>query len=388
MRWLWCWVGLWTASALGGGAASVRFEAQTVDDAIRIGYGVAIADVDADGRPDLIVADQHRVLWYRNPDWTRHVMAERLTERDHVCVAAADLDGDGRAEVVAGAGWNPSDTVGAGALFWLEAGAERTGPWRPHPLPAEPTLHRIRWARDEQGRQTLVSLPLHGRGNDPRSGVGAGVRVHRYTPSGPGSGGWSRVLLFEALNKTHNFDVVAWDADPPDELVVASRQGLYLWDPAPGQPSTLTLLATNDLGGMGEVRVGHGADGSRFLAAVEPMHGHCLSAYRWANDRWVRTVLTTNLVEGHALAAADFLGLGNDQIAVGWRGRPGPDSTVGVALWVSRDARGRQWEMILLDDRMACEDLAAADLDGDGDVDLVATGRATRNVKVYWNRRR
>jgi hypothetical protein len=34
---------------------------------------------------------------------------------------------------------------------------------------------------------------------------------------------------------------------------------------------------------------------------------------------------------------------------------------------------------------VAVEDLAAADLDGDGRVDIVAVGRATKNVRVYWN---
>ncbi|MFP6907280.1 MAG: VCBS repeat-containing protein, partial [Verrucomicrobiota bacterium] len=35
---------------------------------------------------------------------------------------------------------------------------------------------------------------------------------------------------------------------------------------------------------------------------------------------------------------------------------------------------------------MACEDLKAADLNGDGKLDLIAAGRVTKNLKIYWNR--
>ncbi len=42
--------------------------------------------------------------------------------------------------------------------------------------------------------------------------------------------------------------------------------------------------------------------------------------------------------------------------------------------------------MTLIDDNtMACEDLTVADLNGDGKLDIVAAGRATKNVKVYFN---
>ena len=34
---------------------------------------------------------------------------------------------------------------------------------------------------------------------------------------------------------------------------------------------------------------------------------------------------------------------------------------------------------------VAVEDLAAGDLNGDGKIDIVAVGRATLNVRVYWN---
>jgi hypothetical protein len=34
---------------------------------------------------------------------------------------------------------------------------------------------------------------------------------------------------------------------------------------------------------------------------------------------------------------------------------------------------------------MAAEDLTVADLNGDKRPDIIASGRATRNVTIYWN---
>jgi len=34
---------------------------------------------------------------------------------------------------------------------------------------------------------------------------------------------------------------------------------------------------------------------------------------------------------------------------------------------------------------MACEDLKLADLNQDGRLDIIAAGRKTKNVNVYWN---
>src|SRR5438132_6541390 len=148
------------------------FRAVDIDTKIEIGYGVTVADVDGDGKPDILLADKKQFVWYKNPTWEKFVLAENLTKEDNVCIAAADIDGDGRCEIAVGAGWNPGDTVNSGALFYLVPPKERTRKWDPVVLHHEPTVHRMRWVKNWQNEYELVVAPLHGRGNKNGQGDG------------------------------------------------------------------------------------------------------------------------------------------------------------------------------------------------------------------------
>jgi hypothetical protein len=99
--------------------------------------------------------------------------------------------------------------------------------------------------------------------------------------------------------------------------------------------------------------------------------------------------LTDQLKQGHGLVCADFLGQGRDQIAVGWREK-NAKGQMGVRFFVGQDNDGTEWKEYSIDDtvEMACEDLVAADLDNDGKLDLIASGRASKNVVIYWNQRK
>ena len=120
------------------------------------------------------------------------------------------------------------------------------------------------------------------------------------------------------------------------------------------------------------------------------MHGNHLVVSTPENDQadavWRSQVLDDSLIDAHALACADFLGSGQDQIVVGWRAMNRPGAQVGIKLFTPLDPEGRAWSQTLIDDNsMACEDLTVADLNGDGRLDIVASGRATKNVKIYFN---
>jgi hypothetical protein len=375
----------------GANGAGPRFEAVQIDGKIEIGYGVAVADVNGDRKPDILLVDKQLVVWYENPSWIKHVIAEKLTALDHVCIAARDIDGDGKCEVAVGAGWNPGDTLNSGAVFYLIPPADRTQRWEPVALPHEPTVHRMRWVNNSEGKPELLMVPLHGRGNKPASGEGIGVKILAYhkpvNPRDP----WTTEVLDDSLHKTHNFDPVQWDADAAQELLVAGMEGVFLLDRTAGKAS-LTRLSGTESGGAGEVRLGRLSSGKRFFATVEPMHGTNLVVYTEPEGSspaslWKRQVLDSTLADGHAVACGDLAGTGGDQIVVGWRAMGRPGTKVGIKLFTATDSTGTAWRQSLVDDNtMACEDLCLADLDGDGKPDIVAAGRATKNLKVYWNR--
>jgi hypothetical protein len=358
-----------------------RFRAVTIDAKVEIGYGVAVADVDGDGRQDILLADKNLIVWYRNPDWEKHVIAEKLTALDHVCIAAADINGDGKAEVAAGAGWNPSDTTGSGSVHYLMAPEDRNQRWEVKTLPHEPTVHRMRWIKDEAGKSQLVVVPLHGRGN--QNGQGAGARILSYQMPAEPRGDWKTELIDDTLHMTHNFEVVQWDADAAQELLVAAKEGIFLFDRGPEKWQRTQLSDAP----AGEVRWGKLPGGQRFIATVEPMHGNMVAVYTAPNGNsglWQRRVIADDLREGHALGCGDFLGLGYDQVIVGWRGKNAEGKT-GIRLYAPQDNRGEQWRQSTIDDNnIACEDLTLADLNGDKKLDIVASGRATKNLMVYF----
>ena len=353
------------------------FEEQVIDDEVDIGYGLGIGDVDGYGKDDIVLADKKQFVWYRNPDWQRFVMVDSLTERDNVCLAVRDINGDGQVEVAVGAQWNPgetSDPMQSGSVHYLVRPEDPTQLWQPVALHNEPTVHRMQWVKVDDSYQ-LVVLPLHGRGN--QNGEGEGVKVLAYhVPDNP-SDEWEYTLLDQSMHLTHNFDIV--QEGETESLIIGGREGAKMIRNSGGQ-----WLREDTAGGIlreegfGEIR-----KSGNLIAGIQPMHGDKLSVYIGDGER---KILYDSLKQGHALACADLLSQGQDQVVGGWR-EQNDGGDMGIKLFIGSDPDWSSWHSVWIDrNGMACEDLLIADLDNDGKKDIIAAGRSSHNLKVYWNR--
>jgi hypothetical protein len=352
-------------------------------DRIEIGYGLALTDVNGDGKTDILLADKSTVQWYENPAWEKHIIAKDLTKRDNVCIAARDLDGDGKCEIAVGGQWNFLETLKDGAVTYLIPPADRTQLWNPVPLPHEPSVHRMHWILGPGGEFTLAVKPLRGKGTV--DGNGAGIRILEYSKPEDPKSAWKTELIDDTLHLSHNFHIVNWDNDPEEELIVAAREGVSYLDRVDGKWRSKQL--TTDF--AGEIRDGKLPGGRRFLATIEPMHGTRSAVYvepENGEGPWAQSaVLSDTLIDGHAVAVADFLKVGSDQIVVGWRGLH-PVGVPGIRLYTPMDDKGTEWrETVVSNEEVAVEDIKAADLDGDGRVDIVAAARQTGNLKIFFS---
>ncbi|WP_168565521.1 FG-GAP repeat domain-containing protein [Crateriforma spongiae] len=358
-----------------------QWSVQTVDE-IQIGYGVQLEDVNGDGKRDIVLADKRTIQWYESPSWTKHVIAEDLTKRDNVCVTARDIDGDGRCEIAIGGQWNYRESVKDGAVFYLVPPQDQTQLWEPVRLHNDPSTHRMHWVRTGTDQYRLIVKPLRGKGSV--DGDGPALRILEYTMPQDPREPWGYSVVSESLHLSHNFHRVNWDDDPEEELIVAAKEGVWHFDR--GEDGWTPRQLTEDF--AGEIRDGRLPNGKRFIVTIEPKHGSTSAVYVQSDDGglWQRqAILDQALKDGHALACADFLGVGSDQIVVGWRAMNDP-GVPGIKLFVPAADDGSRWtEQRLSAEEIAVEDLKVADMNDDGKVDIVAAARQTKNLVILFN---
>lgn len=383
------------------------FKAQEIDKTLTVGYSLLLVDLNGDKKPDIVVADSRRVIWFENPggqggQWKLHTILAGRTMPDNVAIAPIDIKGDGKLDLVLGAGWKGYNTKDNSTLQWLSRAEDVNEPWTLHPIHfSEVALHRIHVADlNADGHPQVIVAPLLGRGATQQGNWSQSTPglVSYSIPENPDQPDWKPQLITSQFHVMHNFWPVDWDGTGKASLLVACYEGVWLLQRDTSGQWKSTQVGAGEQSdpdksrGSSEVKLGHTRSGQRFIGTIEPWHGNEVVVYtppKVGQTLWERKVLDAGLSEGHGIWLADLDGNGSDDIiACARAGKAGQ----GRGLFVyspsspSGNASDAQWQKHVIDDQdMAAEDLAAVDLDGDGKIDIVAVGRATHNVRIYWN---
>lgn len=292
--------------------------------------GAVVLDVDGDGWLDLVAGG----VWYRNSQspreqpFTVHVYDDTVEDSVHDIVAA-DVDGDGAAEVVE---FQSDDN-----LSWYEFGADPTGLWTKHVI-----------------ADVSISAGVHGgvapRGFGDLDGDGdVDLVLCRYWFRNDGQGAsWSRFDLPFGRNGTYGdgqpygYSCRSWVADVDrdgDNDIVESDCDMAL--------STVAWLENSN------------GDGSVWTSHLLPQVA--------GGDRG----------SFHSLAVFDFNGDGRLDIVTADQEDLLPSGAVPrVFLW--EDTGGDWVEHVLADELLGLHDFCIGDVEGDGDTDIVAKVWAPR----------
>ena len=216
--------------------AATGFLAHTLGTELRGGYQVVVADLNKDGKPDIIALASGipELLWYENPGratgaaaaegspWQRHVMASGMSQM--INAAANDLDGDGIPEIALAQGFTTSPKTSAGILSILTHGADPAAPWTVKEIDRVPTAHRLRWVdADGSGKKVLVMAPLIGP-DATAPDYKAPVAITYYRAPD-----FKREVVTDTFTGLlHGIEPVPWDGVRGQALLSAGFVGIHL----------------------------------------------------------------------------------------------------------------------------------------------------------------
>jgi hypothetical protein len=347
-----------------------QFREHTVATGLVRGYQVVPADMNGDGRVDLIAlaSGMPELVWFENPGWQRHVIAGPFANM--INVAPHDVDGDGVPELALAYEFAnvAKNSVGKVAILRFA-----DGKWTSREIDAVPTSHRLRWADPfGKGKKVLFNSVLTGATAEPPDFQEA-APLYFYDPVD-----WRRQTVLGVANRgvVHGILIDDWTRDGKDDVITAGFSGIdvHSWQ---GKWNRSTVAKGSPAhwpkGGSSDVAIGQLGD-RRFVAAIESWHGNMVTVYMGRH----RNVIENALVDGHTIITADLDGDGRDEIIAGCRGGP-------KSVYIYRFA-GSKWQRRTLDEgNMPAAACAAADLNGDKRMDIACIGAASQMLKWYEN---
>lgn len=420
------------------------FEEQVVAGNVTNSYYILAADMNNDGKPDLVTSGlgapdklaqfdnnelsdtpdserprsdfQGTIAWYENPTWKRRVVAVLDVP---VPIDVADIDRDGNLDVATS--WNYGLCIFGcrpenGITSWLRnPGPLADRPWDRFPVGNLMANHRLFFGNYTQmDHKELLALPVVG---------GADGNIHAplkstvfVPPADPANAReWQAIVANDAYTLVHDASIHKYRAREGSQLdsaLIAGGEGVsWLYFDKDGKWRSVHIgegeqTQDNPSGftGSGGVAACHrDGDPFAFIASQEPLHGNILAVYTKDTAssldtvRWKRQIIDTfGPVSGsgegplHQVIAMDVDGDGNDEFLVAMRG---PLPYQGVYLYKAVDPANGKFTRQRVS-MISTARIAVADYDGDGRLDFatapydVSTYFDARepNVLVFYNR--
>jgi dienelactone hydrolase len=357
-------------------AAEPRFKRHPVDPQSGLAAAAAF-DVNRDGKLDIVTG----AAWYEAPSWKKHVVRDvefiRGRYDDYSCLPL-DVNGDGWTDFV-------TANYRSEKLAWIEHPGEKPGTWKEHIIEKPGPMETGR-LYDVNGDGRPDILP-NGRDfaawwelTPPSASAGSAEvrwRRHDLPPQVIGHG-----VGFGDINGDGRGDVIG-----PGGWLEASedrRQGAWRWHGEfnLGRDASIPILVL-DVDGDGDNDIAWGRGHSV---------GVCWLEQQQSQDRrtrlWKHHVIDTSWTQPHTIEAADVDNDGRLELVAGKRylGHDGKDLGEWdplVIYWYKFDPATHAWRRGTISaGGPAAFDLdnKLLDLDGDGDLDLVAAGRSG----LYW----
>lgn len=363
-------------AAAQGQQPGIRFEAHTIATGLTGGYHVAIADLNGDGKPDILAlaAGLPELVWYENPNWERHIIASGRKEM--INAAVGQIHGVPRIILAEGFSMNPAESEGS--IWVLRPKGDPREPWEMRQIDRLPTSHRLRaGVFGAGGTIGFVNAPLagpHSTAPDYRDAIPLALYQYR-------GGNWQREIITTGLHGVlHGIFITDWDGDGRDDILTASFEGIHLFLNTPGGWVKRQISAGDPAPwpkcGSSDVTVVQSRRG-RELAAIEPWHGNQVVIYHEEHGAWPRQVIDASLEDGHTIVAADFDGDGDEEVVAGFR------KSHSLVLYHA-DGQGG-WRRQVIDDHISATGCALANLNGSPHPGLVCIGSATADLVWYEN---